>query len=338
MNAPLRIGIAGFGKMGKIRARHMSARQDSTLVGVYEPEGVDRDKVPPSARVVASVDELFTLSLDALFVCAINNVAAEYSRRGLEAGIHVFCEKPPARNSTELVTVIEAEKRSGLVLKYGFNHRLHYSVMEAKRLIDSGRMGRLLWIRGVYGKAGSIDYGSNWRNFRAYSGGGILMDQGIHMIDLLQHLTGLPFDVASAQLSRSYWDVEVEDNAFVTLRSGTVIATLHSSANQWRHKFLMEFHFEDGYVNLDGILSESRSYTPETLVVGRREFEDITFAMGKPAEQTTWYEYDDSWKLEMDEFVRAIREGASFNGSSADALSVLRLVETIYATSGFYHG
>ena len=251
----------------------------------------------------------------------------------------MFCEKPPARNANELQSVLDAEQESGLVLKYGFNHRLHYSVVEAKKLMDSGAMGRLLWMRGVYGKAGSIDYHKNWRNYRRISGGGILIDQGIHMLDLMMYFSGVKFTRIQSIIANAYWDIESEDNAFVNMQSDNgVIATLHSSATQWRHKFLLEMCFENGYINLDGILSNSRSYSPETLVVGRREFEDITFAMGKPKESKTWFEYDDSWKLELEDFIHAIVNKTRVeHGTSKDAFNALKLVEDIYQKSGFYN-
>jgi predicted dehydrogenase len=333
----IKVGIAGFGKMGQIRAREIYKRKDVQLIAIFEQQNVSEDCVDPSVVHCDSFTELLTHNLDAIFICAFNNVAAEYTIQALQAGLHVFCEKPPAKNCAELADVIAAEKVSGKILKYGFNHRFHYSVMQAKKLIETNELGQLLWVRGVYGKAGSIDYRDNWRNFRKYSGGGILMDQGIHMLDLFHYLTDKTFDVVSSLLSNTYWDVDVEDNAIVTLKAENVIATMHSSATQWRHKFLLEMCFEHGYINLDGILSDSRSYAPETLITGKREFEDVTFAMGKPIEQTIWFENDDSWKLELDDFVTAIKgSGQVKQGNSKDAYQVLSLIENIYQKSGFY--
>lgn len=333
----IRCGIAGFGKMGQIRAREILRNPHTQLCSVFETNSDLTAEIPSGLTLSKSIDELLSSGIDAVFICAFNNVAAEYAIKALSQGMHVFCEKPPAKTCAELSLVIAAEKASTGVLKYGFNHRLHYSVIKAKELIQSKELGNLLWMRGVYGKAGSIDYHTNWRNFRNYSGGGILMDQGIHMLDLFHHLSGLSFNVVASQLSNSFWDIEVEDNAFVTLQSGGVIASLHSSATQWKHKFLLEMCFENGFINLDGILSESRSYAPEKLVTGKREFEDITFAMGKPAEQTIWFENDDSWKLELEEFVKALTEKQKvLNGNSDDAMEVLSLIEEIYAVSGFY--
>ena len=261
----LKVAIAGFGKMGRIRARELLKRSDVEIIGVFEQSVLEADAELDETLIVESFDDLVRLQPDAMFICAFNNVACEYTCKAITSGIHVFCEKPPAMTCDEMERVREALDVSPVTLKYGFNHRYHYSVLQAKKLIQEGQLGDLLWIRGVYGKAGSIDYDQNWRNFKKYSGGGILMDQGIHMLDLFHHLSGKHFDVESALLTNAFWDVEVEDNAIVSLKSDNVIATMHSSATQWRHKFLLEMCFSNGYLNLDGILSESRSYTPETL-------------------------------------------------------------------------
>ncbi|WP_428738526.1 Gfo/Idh/MocA family protein [Sulfurimonas sp.] len=332
----IKVAIAGFGKIGQVRAKEIAKNDYTELVAVYDIN----KPVELDSKVIfcETYEELLAQDVDAVFICAFNDVLANYTSDALEAGKHVFCEKPPARTTVELERVIAAEKKAGKILKYGFNHRYHYSVMEAKKIIESKEMGKLLWLRGVYGKAGSIDYHKNWRNYRHISGGGILIDQGIHMLDLMRYFSGQDFVHINSFVTTSYWDVEAEDNAFAIMQSeDKVTAMLHSSATQWKHKFLLEMCFEEGYINLDGILSGTRSYAPEKLVIGRREFEDITFAMGKPKETTTWFENDDSWKLEVDEFVDAVRNGGTIkNGTSKDAFETLQLVERIYENSGFY--
>lgn len=326
----LKFGIAGYGKMGKIREQTLSDSPIASLVAIFEiTEYECKDK---SVQKCNSFDELIKLDIDAIIISSYVSVAAEYVIRALKSGKHVFCEKPPAMNANEMQEVIRAEKNSGKVLKYGFNHRFHYSVMEAKKIINDDSLGKLLWMRGVYGKAGSIDFHDNWRNYKNYSGGGILLDQGIHMLDLFRYFTNDEFECLSSHLTSSFWDVECEDNAFLTLQSNSnVVATLHSSATQWKHKFLLEMTFENGYINLDGILSSSRSYTPETMTLGMREFEDITFAMGKPKETTTYYEYDESWNYELKEFLDAINEVSKVkNGTSQDSLEIMKLIDSIY--------
>ena len=273
----IRIGIAGFGKIGQLRAKILSERDDIEIVGIYD---VVKPKKIKAGVFFESYDDLLNSDLDAVFICAYNTVLADYTAKALNKGLHVFCEKPPAMKIEELEIVSKALKSSEKVLKYGFNHRYHYSVMEAKKIIDSGKMGKLLWLRGVYGKAGSIDYDKNWRNFQKYSGGGILIDQGIHMLDLIRYFSSEKFNKINSYITTAYWDIKVEDNAFVLMQSeNKVIASMHSSATQWKHKFLLEMCFEEGYINLDGILSGTRSYAPEKLIIGLREFEDVTFAI-----------------------------------------------------------
>jgi predicted dehydrogenase len=317
--------------MGKIREESILNSSDAKLISIYEiSEYSHNDKGIVQCN---SFDELLTTDIDAVIVSAYVSVAADYVIRALSRGKHVFCEKPPSMTAKEMKKVIEIEKKMGKVLKYGFNHRFHYSVMEAKKVINDGGMGKILWMRGVYGKAGSIDFHDNWRNYKNYSGGGILLDQGIHMIDLFRYFSNDEFECLSSHLTSSFWNVECEDNAFLTLKSkNDIVATLHSSATQWKHKFLLEIAFENGFINLDGILSSTRSYAPETMIIGKREFEDITFAMGKPKESITYYEYDNSWELELNEFINAIYgKNVVNNGTSSDALEIMKLTDFIYS-------
>ena len=329
----VKFGIAGYGKMGKIREESILNSSDAKLISIYEiSEHSHNDK---GIVLCNSFDELLATDIDAVIVSAYVSVAADYVIRALSRGKHVFCEKPPSMTAKEMEKVIEIEKKMGKVLKYGFNHRFHYSVMEAKKVINDGGMGKMLWMRGVYGKAGSIDFHDNWRNYKNYSGGGILLDQGIHMIDLFRYFSNDEFTCLSSHLASSFWNVECEDNAFLTLKSkNDIVATLHSSATQWKHKFLLEMAFENGFINLDGILSSTRSYAPETMIIGKREFEDITFAMGKPKESITYYEYDNSWSLELSEFIDAIHgKNAINNGTSSDALEIMKITDFVYNNS-----
>ena len=326
----IKFGIVGYGKMGRIREESIFNSSDAKLVSIYEIS--EYYHIDEGVILCNSFSDILTTDIDAVIISAYVSVAANYVIEALNAGKHVFCEKPPAMTSKEMENVIETEKKTGKLLKYGFNHRFHYSIMEAKKTIASGNLGKMLWMRGVYGKAGSIDFHDNWRNYKKYSGGGILLDQGIHMVDLFRYFSEDEFECLNAHLTTSFWEVECEDNAFLTLKSkNNVIATLHSSATQWKHKFLLEMEFENGYINLDGILSSTRSYAPETMVVGMREFEDTTFAMGKPKESITYYEYDKSWDFELKEFIDAVN-GKSIinNGTSKDALEIMKLVDFVY--------
>jgi predicted dehydrogenase len=154
---------------------------------------------------------------------------------------------------------------------------------------------------------------------------------------LMQYLSNKKFTQSTSYITNSFWKIESEDNAFAILKSkDNVVGMLHSSATQWKHKFLLEICLEDGYLNLDGILSTTRSYAPEKLIKAKREFEDITFAMGKPEETVTWFENDDSWFLEVKEFIESIEQNRKItSGTIYDAIEMLRLVGDIYNNTAF---
>ncbi len=334
----INIAIIGMGKIGKIRAQTIKNNKHTQLIAVYDIDEKQLASLTDIKRY-KRVEDIFDIKeLDAVVICTFNKYAPIYTMKALKSGLHVFCEKPPARTSKELLEVIEVEKDKNLVLKYGFNHRYHHSIIETRKLLESNIFGKLLWMRGVYGKAGGNTFSDNWRNDKEESGGGILLDQGIHMLDLMRFFAG-DFEEVKSMVKTNYWDVKVEDNAFAIMRTkDNVLASVHSSATQWRHKFLLEMSFENGYINLDGILSGTRSYGDETLVVAKRQFEDDTFAMGKPREEKIYFDTDESWKLELDEFVDCVlNDKKAYNGNSDDALKVMELVEAIYDQSGYYN-
>lgn len=318
--------------MGQIRARCIRERKDIELVAVHDIDPAAAAAAGPAVTVCGSVEELLSTDLDAVFVCAFNNVAPDIVCAALESGHHVFCEKPPGRSVDDVrrVRVVEAAHPT-LRLKYGFNHRYHGSVQEAKAMVESGRFGKVLWMRGVYGKAGGIQFENSWRNQSDLSGGGILLDQGVHMLDLFRLFCG-DFSRVQSVVSTSFWDIAVEDNAFAILQTEAgQVATLHSSATQWKHRFALEICLQGGYINLYGLLTSTRSYGDETLTFAKRQFEDESFAVGKPREETIYFDRDDSWALELEDFVQAIRDDRPIaSGSSEDALRVLQLIDDIY--------
>ena len=211
--AKLRVGIAGYGVVGKRRRECADANPAMTVVAVsdatFDGDGVGDDGV----RYCSGYEGLLTEPLDVLFVCLPNALAPEATIGGLEHGMHVFCEKPPGRTMEDVRRVIEAERaHPKLKLKYGFNHRYHDSVREAKRIIDSGEFGRVVNLRGLYGKSRIVHFSGGWRSERAQAGGGILLDQGIHMLDMIRYFVG-DFEEVKSFVSNDYWGHDVEDNA-----------------------------------------------------------------------------------------------------------------------------
>lgn len=197
----------------------------------------------------------------------------------------------------------------------------------------SGELGRLLWLRGVYGKSGGVgrSFEKSWRNDPSLSGGGILIDQGIHMLDLFRYFVG-DFEEVEGMMSTSFWNIPVEDNAFLNLRgSNGIMAQLHSSATLWKHTFQIDLGLEEGYLSIRGLLSKTGSYGRETLVIGRKPVEGGRGVVGNPPEETIYYDHDPSWHVQVEDFLRCIREDAPVTDStSLDALRVMQLVERIY--------
>ncbi len=329
MTRKLRVGIAGYGVVGKRRREVADARDDMRTVAVCDQYFDGNGTFEDGVRHYAHYSDLLMDDLDALFVCMSNDMAAEVTRAGLLRGLHVFCEKPPGRNVEDIATVIQTERQvPDLKLKYGFNHRYHDSVRDALKIVKSGELGKVINIKGVYGKSRLVTFGqTSWRTDRALAGGGVLLDQGIHMVDLIR-LFGGEFSEIHSFISNKHWLHDVEDNAYALMRGDNgVVAMLHSSATQWRHRFNMEITLEKGAIILSGILSGSKSYGAETLTVVRVGRDD----MGDPSEQTTRYNSDPSWVDELSEFASAIFNGTPIkHGSSSDAFKTMDLVFRIY--------
>ena len=224
-----------------------------------------------------------------------------------------------------------AEANSGKKLMYGFNHRHHDSIIRMKELVDAGDYGRILWMRGRYGKSVTPDYYNEWRAKKDLAGGGILIDQGIHMLDLFLHLGG-SFDTIKAEVSNLYWNLEVEDNAFVILKNSQtgLVANLHSTMTQWRHLFSLEVFMEKGYMVLNGLNTSSMSYGDEILSIAKNR--SAAPAATWEDEIKTHYKTNNSWEYEINHFIDSITYDKPITiGNSDDALKLMEIIDSIYS-------
>jgi predicted dehydrogenase len=326
----LKVGIAGFGVVGKRRKNCITRHPGLRVVAVCDQTFADEGVLADGVRYYRDYRRLLTDSLDVLFVCLTNDVAAQVTIAGLEAGLHVFCEKPPGRSVDDIVKVIACERiHPGLKLMYGFNHRYHDSVQEALRILRSGELGAVINMRGMYGKAKLITFNQpDWRTKRGIAGGGVLLDQGIHMVDLMR-LFGGEFTEIHSFISNGHWGYDVEDNAYAIMRSADgVVGMLNSSATQWRHRFHLDINLQRGSLILGGILSGTKSYGAETLTVVRADPDND---QGDPWEQVTRYNRDPSWDGEIAAFALSILNDLPVqSGTSEDALRTMQLVYRIY--------
>jgi len=326
----LRVGIAGYGIVGKRRRECVDRHPYMDLIAVCDKSFSSDEANHNDINYYQSYKGLLSEKLDVLIVCLTNDMAPEVTIAGLKKKLHVFCEKPPGKDIESICEVINIEEQNyGLKLKYGFNHRYHESVVEAFRIIKSKELGEVINLRGVYGKSQLITFDQpDWRTKREIAGGGVLLDQGIHMVDLMRLFAG-DFAEVYSFIENSHWNYDVEDNAYALMRTAEgKVAMLNSSATQWRHRFNLDINLERGSLILGGILSGSKSYGSETLTVVYANLENDK---GNPKEVTTKYNMDPSWYAEIEEFVDCIFNNRKItNGSSYDALHTMKLVYKIY--------
>ncbi len=328
-----KVGIIGYGKMGQIRHDALKEVGNCELIAVSEPgEAAQKVGVPNLSH-----EEIINHpDIDVMIICTPNYLNKPLAIAALNAGKHVFCEKPPAFTEKDIKEVRAAEQLSnGKKLMYGFNHRHHDSIMNMKELIDSDTYGKVIWMRGRYGKSVTADYYNEWRSKKELAGGGILLDQGIHMLDLFLYLGG-DFDRVQAEISNLYWQMDTEDNAFVILKNTAngMAASLHSTMTQWRHLFSLEIFLEKGYMVLNGLITSSMSYGEEVLSIAKSR--TAAPAATWEDEERITYKGNNSWKYEMEHFMKAIENDTPITiGNSKDAQKLMRIIDKCYAQKDF---
>jgi len=263
-----------------------------------------------------------------VIVATTNNLLAEVSAGALEAGKHVLVEKPAARNVAELDGLIAAQKRSGKLVRVGFNHRYHPALAKAAELHREGFLGEMMFVRGRYGHGGRLGYEKEWRADPKLSGGGELIDQGVHLIDLARVFLG-DFTRVDGLAQTLFWDMPVDDNAFLLLRNERgQTASLHVSCTEWKNLFSLEIYGRNGKLHAEGL---GGSYGLERLA-----FHRMLPEMGPP--ETTIWEFpraDESWRVETGEFLEDIRLDRQPSASLDDARATLSVVAQIYERSGY---
>ncbi len=291
---------------------------------------VDRKKAEqraadvPGCRAVADWREACAdKEVEAVILAVPHTFLAEMAVAALAAGKHVLSEKPGAISSEEMERISAAEKQSGRRYMIGFNHRFHAAFMEAKKLADAGAIGDLLFVRARYGFGGKPGYEKEWRFKKEMSGGGELIDQGVHMIDLARWFLG-DFPKVEGYAENMFWKGGVEDNGFALLRTAKGnVASIHVSWTNWNWTHCFEIYGTDGYLVIDGL--DQRYRGPERLTIGKR---DPDFA-NPPSEQIMIFK-DEKKETSFARQLQAFTSGEKNLPGVRDAYEVLKIVETIY--------
>jgi len=326
------VAMVGCGSIGHRRAKGLTGAQLVVCadLNLSRAESLART----TAGVVATDDWRSAVDrpdVGIVIVATTNDALAEVSHFAVEAGKHVIVEKPAARSVAEIDHVREAAASAGRLVRVGFNHRYHPALQKAHELVANGALGEIMFIRGRYGHGGRTGYDREWRANPVLSGGGELIDQGVHLIDLSRWFLG-DFAHISGFAHTYFWDMPVDDNAFLTLRTtGQQTAFLHVSCTEWKNLFSFEIYCRHAKLHVEGL---GGSYGVERLAFYRMLPE-----MGPP--ETTIWEYprgDQSWVLEFQEFLDDIRLERPPSVGLDDARAALVVVEEVHHQSGIGFG
>lgn len=324
----MNIAIIGCGAVGKKRAQHLAGAR---LVHCVDTDLSRAAQVAVSCGCTSGADWrplLDRTDVDAVVIATPQALHAEIMRAAISAGIHVLVEKPAARHVEELVDLRQLAAKHNVRVRVGFNHRYHRAFQQARRLVDSGALGPLMFLRARYGHGGRVGYADEWRAQPQRSGGGELLDQGVHLIDLARWFFG-EFVEVEGFAHTYYWDMPVDDNGFMLLKTATKqVAFLHVSCTDWKNVFSWELFGREGKLQVEGL---GGSYGVESLSWYKNLPE-----LGPP--ETLIWEYpmaDNSWTAEMTEFIEDIRSGREPAAGLRDAIAALDVVAKIYADSGY---
>ncbi len=321
----MRFAIIGCGLIGQKRMRSLRDRHTLTVVSDVVPARA-QSLAAQSPQARAEMDWKAAVSasdVDAVIVATTNDSLAQVTLAAIEAGRPVLVEKPAARNIGELAPIIERSSQEGVYVQVGFNHRYHPAFRQARRILEDGGLGELMFIRARYGHGGRLGYDREWRADPDIAGGGELLDQGVHLIDLARWFLG-DFTSVEGSADTFYWDMPVEDNGFLLLRTAQGrIAWMHASCTEWKNLFSFEIYGRQAKLHIEGL---GGSYGVERLA-----HYHMLPQMGPP--ETTIWEYpgeDRSWELELADF----ENGAAGRDCSApnllDAAAALTVVQQIY--------
>lgn len=324
----MRVAIVGCGAIGRKRLLALGNGHTLVIAADIARERAENlaSQVPGAVATTDWEAAVHRADVDAVLVATTNQWLAAIALAAIRAGKHVLIEKPAARRSVELhALVAEAESRK-VSVQVGFNHRYHPGFQKAREIFESGALGPLMFVRGRYGHGGRIGYEKEWRAIPELSGGGELIDQGVHLIDLASWFLG-PFDRSEGFSHTYFWDMPVEDNGFLLLRtSADQVAFLHASCTEWKNMFSFEIYGRDAKLHIEGL---GGSYGVE-----RVYFYRMLPQMGPP--ETTIWEYpgeDTSWTREFQAFAGFIERGETPEPGLREAIAALEIVEQVYRRS-----
>lgn len=340
----IKVGIIGAGLIGRKRVESINLVNNNKVIAICDVDILKAENSAGKYGIEAYKDWkdlIRNKEINTIVVSTPNKYLKEISLKALENSMNVLCEKPLGRSVKEAEEIYLKSKEKKKILKTGFNHRHHPAIYRAKKLVENNVIGNVYYIRCIYGHGGRPGYEKEWRASKELCGGGELLDQGAHVVDLFRWFLG-ELDEVYGQINTFYWNMKVEDNAFAIFKTKKgQIAVMHTSWTQWKNRFLFEVFGEKGYLIVDGL---GRSYGTEKLIIGKRKImvekgkpeggKRVQYVGGAPDEEIIEFPGPDiSWMEEWKEFVAAIKENRDPIGSGYDGLMANKLIDAVYQSA-----
>lgn len=322
------IGIIGFGLIGQKRAKNLGYGKLIAYSDIKKPD--IKDLSLNNAIFYENWNDLLKIDeIDIVIISTPNNLCYEIMKECIKHRKNILVEKPAAKSSKQIMELINLSKAANIKVHVGFNHRYHPAIIGAKKIVDQGKVGELMFIRARYGHGGRIGYEKEWRANPKISGGGEIMDQGCHLIDLSRWFFQNEFTKCVSSAKTYFWDMKVEDNGFMILETqNQKTAFLHVSCTEWKNLFSMEIYGKNGKIKVDGL---GGSYGVETLT-----YYKMLPEMGPPEiEEWVFEQEDKSWQIEINEFYDEIINNKNPSVGLIDAMETLKIVEKIYTDNNY---
>ena len=332
----MRFGLVGAGEIGRIRADALRRSRDCSLSAVADRDSA-RAGSAAGAHGAAALDDFRELisrdDVDAVAVSTPPDSHEEIALAALEAGKHVLCEKPLAPNVAACRRMVEAARRRGLVLATGFCQRYFPAVRFIKQTAASGEIGELTHVRAYTGHLGLSEFREAWMYDKKVVGGGALMDNGMHIIDLVSHLLGDISEVYGAA-SNAVWQLDGAEDHGVALLRGRAgkTATIEAAWNEWRgYRFSIEAYGDRGMARASyGPMFAMAVYLERPGVVRRRK--SHLYPLVFLREQ--WYGWQSTVRTafieEFRDFKRLTRGEAALAADGAAGLRAVEIAHGVY--------
>lgn len=333
----VRAAVVGCGNIGNVHGQVLEKMEEdgvvlSAAVDIRQEraEGFRERYGKDSMAVFGSLEELLAADgADVIHICTPHDLHTPMAVDVLDAGKSVFLEKPPAITAAEFAQLKEQEENSSGMLGICFQNRYNAATRKTDEILQSGSMGKLLGARAfvTWNRPASYYLESDWRGKLAREGGGALINQSIHTLDLLLRWMGRPDRVQAVMQNFHLQDItEVEDTvtAFLEFGEGRKACFYATNAYVTDAPVIIELTGEKGSIRLEG----------QTVICRYDHGEEAAFRLagGKIMGKSYWGDGHDQC---IREFYRCLQEGKPFPHDLRSAENTFQVMRQIYEEAGW---